>query len=520
MGIRQNFNSTKSFITRHKVVLSLGLGSVIVMLWTLVRFFDLPTIYDMVTQQLIARSWAHGIVAPIQMGPTNYLLKVVLIYMPLEFLPGSARAHIIFSTLAINVITFLLLYVVVTRLIREIAPKLKPQLYRSMLWLSLVAGSVFWIQFANSRNLEVVGGCFLIERALRYKRLPTQRLGAFIVLYSAVLFFADPLQIYMTAMPAAIFLYIDARKPLPRRVLFIALLLALGAIISKLIFKLVASVASITFIGGSQLSARWTPTLLLKAAFRSLREVIALTAGKSELGVPYQLLLVCVVILALYLFVRSVLKGYVPRKVALFTGTFIVSNLVVYTLSGQSLQPGTSRYLIMIVPALMIILATLKDELTSREFKIKPLITVLAASAVACLLSLLFTWHPSQRSDQRLEKINQNIIAANYTHVYGSMDTALPLDYYLNTESPRIAALACSPDGLVLALSKPMLSSLETDDEAAVIFDGQSIANSPFVCSADMLIGRLGKPIRSLQTAGGNQVLVYPDRLLSGVLSR
>jgi hypothetical protein len=272
MGIRKKLQICHSFVGRHRISLNLLVGLVVISLWTLLRFFDRQTIYDMVTQQLIARSWLHGIFTPIQMGPTNYLLKVVSIYLPLQLLPGSARIHIVVSTLLINAVTFLLLFVVIRRLLKELAPTLSPNLGRSMIWLSLVAGSAFWIQFSNSRNLEVVGGTFLIERCLTYIRNPTKHLGAFILIFSSVLFFADPLQMYMTAVPTLLYLYFVARRLRPSYLLIsLGLLLASGVVISKIIFHEVASLLQITFISGSKLLVAWNPKLILKAAALAIK---------------------------------------------------------------------------------------------------------------------------------------------------------------------------------------------------------------------------------------------------------
>ena len=128
----------------NKSSIAYGLTCIFVIIWTLLWFLKRPAIYDLVTQQLVAREWVHGNFNPIVLGKTHYLFKTIFMYMPLEILPGSPKLKLILLTLVINILTFTLIAILVKKILLEFRIN-SDNVSLAMLWLSLIAGSVFWI---------------------------------------------------------------------------------------------------------------------------------------------------------------------------------------------------------------------------------------------------------------------------------------------------------------------------------------------------------------------------------------
>src|SRR6185369_6875611 len=92
---------------RRLVVYTVGAG--VVAIWTWLRFFTQRTVFDLVSQQVIVQQWLHGTLSPVHMGQTAYVPKMLLLYIPLDALPGSPRLKLLMLTVLINIATFVLL---------------------------------------------------------------------------------------------------------------------------------------------------------------------------------------------------------------------------------------------------------------------------------------------------------------------------------------------------------------------------------------------------------------------------
>ena len=150
---------------------------------------------DIIGQALLERSVYCGC-----RNAQSDLLKTIFLYIPMELLPGSPRLKLILLTLLINLVTFFLLVTLLKKILHEFKVD-NSRVAVAVLWLSMIAGSAFWISFANSRNLEVAGGVYLLYNVLVIHRFNRKRQYVYLALFSGLLFFADTLQIYMTALP-------------------------------------------------------------------------------------------------------------------------------------------------------------------------------------------------------------------------------------------------------------------------------------------------------------------------------
>src|ERR1039458_873942 len=91
--------SLYSQLIAHFQAFSLILGSIIVSIWTMILFFAKPTTFDLIGQQLLSHQWITGFHNGATLGPTNYILKIIFLYIPLNYLPGSPRLKLILMTL-------------------------------------------------------------------------------------------------------------------------------------------------------------------------------------------------------------------------------------------------------------------------------------------------------------------------------------------------------------------------------------------------------------------------------------
>ncbi|MEI7675029.1 MAG: hypothetical protein WCI60_04825, partial [bacterium] len=199
----------KRYITekfKYLEPLVLILGSLFISLWTLARFFLKTPTFDLVGQQNLAYQWSKGFHAYSVIGPTNYIWKMFLLYMPLNAVPGSPKVKLIILTVLINIIVFVSIYIILKKLLRLFMPTIGLGYYLAIFWFALISGSVYWIQFTNSRNLELVGGLLLVYLIIRNIKKENKPRYAILILLSSLLFFADPLQLYMSAVPGLAYL--------------------------------------------------------------------------------------------------------------------------------------------------------------------------------------------------------------------------------------------------------------------------------------------------------------------------
>lgn len=507
------WEESKQWITIHARLLAYLLCSVFITVWTLLRFFTGRTIFDLVGQQVLAGQWLHGNVDGASVGVTNYIPKLVLLYMPLHELPGSPRLKLCILTILVNIATITLIGLLLERLLRQMGTKVGGAFYTSLIWLSALAGSVFWIQFTNSRNLEVVGGVFLLYLGICYLKQPDRRLLGSIAAFSSVLFFADTLQVYMTAVPLLLY-GISARGITDkiRRSGWLAAAIIVGFMGSKLIFALVSHLLHLHILqadGASILSLDF----LVQGISGTLRSLAHLYVGGADAGRVREIVNIAFLLMMTTAFVYSLRRKLIPVNILLIVGYVVLVDIMVYIASGEAQQVGTERYLIMTAPALVLLFSSL--ELVWRKFRTLALLTVGALLVVNLffLCRALVTgaqMHFSQ--DSHLTSVRNYLNHSPTTLAYSSMDTALPMTY-LYGSGPL--PLSCSGTILVKTdtfYDRAAYHRLESapHKHLVVILDGSAIANTPRVCSAADIIAQFGQPSAVDMTDDGSLVLHFP----------
>lgn len=509
-----------TFLNKKIFLITAILGSSIVTCWTIYRFSTKPIIFDLVGQQLLTRHWLNGYMDGSTLAPTNYILKMLFVYVPFELAKIPPSISIVVMTLILNIATFLILLVVLRRMLDLIGVPTSTFFYMAMLWFASISGSVFWIQFANSRNIEVAGGVLLVYLGMKFLLKPSRRLIVILVILCSFLFFADPLQLYMTAtsLIATAIVWIAKKRTTAKRSLLLLVTIGVGFVIQLLLVLIAKNILSIDFFSVSSLQQS---IVVLHEPTRALKETvisnIRLIAGGDSFPLVYKVInLLFLSSLVLSLGYLAIKKRLTLSMTALpFTTILVVES--VYILSGQVLSGGdTSRYLIMIVPMLVILIsmnAFLRGKLRAIA------ITLVGCVAILNIVFLLTAFIQVKRvefvNQQHLRSAIEYLKDKNLSYAYSSMDTAIPASYLYGSSEHSLLPLSCS-DKLApsqLFYDKAAFRALQARDVkyVTIILDGQSINNHPNTCSLTKIITQFGTPSRIDQTQDGSTVLIYED---------
>lgn len=491
-----------------------GVGGVFIVGWTLLKFFTQSTTYDLVTQQLVARQWLHGNFSHISFGTTNYLLKLWFLYMPTELLPGSPHLKLILLTLLINLVSFVILFKLICKILEDFGIKPGWPEKLSALWLAAISGSVFWIQYANSRNLEVAGGMLLVYLGLKILKRPVS--GQMLALWAlaSLLFFSDTLQVYMVGLPLVIYAAINARAYGWRAVRRLATLLALAYAAAQAIFWLVAKVFNIQFIGAGSFVRHLGPSQIVDSAPTATANLVRLFSGRLDGGWPR---LVCVAALLIFilLFFWASLHKKLPRRLASLALIFFITDLLIYLVSGQGQASGTERYLIMLAPIAVMVLGPVCRTVSRPNMAASLIGLLIGLNLLSLGHALATSWSSRFGADDHLFSTAEYAKSHHLVRAYASMDTALPVEYYKLDPGTNFIALACNGDKLQAAISVQRTQNPNTSTVTFLFLDGNVINNVPSSCNEQSIVKQLGKPISQDSTRDGSTVFIYPRSTLN-----
>jgi hypothetical protein len=496
--------------------LAYGVGSGFVAIWTLVRFFTQRSIFDLVSQQVVVQQWLHGTISPAHMGQTAYLPKMVL-YAVADLLPGSPRLKLILITLAINLATFMLLGLVLERLLRMFRIRAGAAFYGALVLLGMIAGSVFWIGFANSRNLEVVGGVFWLYLGLRLLQTPTwqRRLG--MLAFGSLLFFDDPLQAYMSALPLLLYAGILAVTRRGRALNAVTLLAVSGSawVGAQVLFALSEHWLQVSFrdtggVGAPAVSMDW----LWHSATGSVHALIGLLAGAADGGKLRELVNLTVLAAGAAAFVYTAMRRLVPGRLLVLLGCVAVTDLLVYVASGQAVQgAATARYLIMLAPLIVVALAVVRWPGRLRQGVAGLALFAVAINAVVLGSTLLRHWDTTFPADRHLTSVQRYARSHPNVHSYASIDTAMPVLYFSASPAGSSLPVGCLAGKLVrthFSMDTAFAANAaHPTATVAVILDGNDIANNPNLCTQGDIVAQFGQPLAVQHTDDGSSVLMY-----------
>ena len=513
---------------RSKYIAFIG-GSLIVSAWAMLRFYIKPSTLDLVGQQLLARQWIHGFHSGATVGPTNYILKMIFIYIPFSWLHLNPRLSLVIMTLLVDIATYVLLVLVLRSLYVELLhKKVSSVFYLCCLWLALMAGSMYWIQFSNSRNLEIVGGLFVVLLGFKYLKSGSLKLLVAIGLVSSLVLFADPLQLYMTVIPFLVFEAIDivlnkSKQKDCIKWLYLLISLAAGFAGSKLLIYIAKKIWHVNLLA---LTTHRNNLSFAAATFHgiepALKQMARLYVGGFEYGriiEAFNLLFVAVILLVGLFYT---LKKLLPKRLVVFFLSFWALDLIFYIVSGQALQFQTSRYLIMTLPIFFIFLAGI---LTIKNRYHRPLIIftclLVVINAAGLFSGVARNWDTSFSKDNYVSSITSFMKSNGYPYGYGSIDTSLPTDYYSNGQV-KLLPLNCANGNLIPSLlffdKAYYIHTSELKSELVpVILDGNLITNTPSVCTPESIEAELGNWQSASRLSDGSLVLIYPSSQLGSL---
>jgi hypothetical protein len=509
-------HAVRQFFNRHLEVIFYTVGSALVAIWTLLRFFSERTIFDLVGQQLLTHQWLHGNIEGAQLGVTHYIPKMLLLYTPLDALPGSPRLHLVLLTIFINIATFIGIGILLKKLLIEFTVDTQ-RVHIALLWLATVVGSVFWIHFANSRNLEVLGGMLFLLLGIRLLKAPTKDSSLLLMIFAGVLFFADSLQVYMTTLPLLCYAAYNTwrdRRAWQAAATLSAIVVG-GLVFSKLLFILVAHVFSITFLQPDNTSL----SLSVTDVSHTIKAYVHLYAGGADAGRIREILNIIFICGMFTLFIYGVIRKRINSQLAVLSGFIIIIDSAIYFVSGQANQPTTERYLIMTLPALLLVVASASALVTKHQSKsiLYTCVMFLFAFNFLSLSKVLAdNWNTAFPKDNHLMSVVRYERAHSQSVTYASMDTAIPADYLSNAS---LLPLTCV-EGHVYknntffdkaAFKK---NEVQARQNVAIIFDGAQITNTPHVCTIDSTIKQLGLPLQLDHTDDGSIVAMYPQAII------
>jgi hypothetical protein len=510
MGVRENK-------TNYLRSLTFVLGSFFIIIWTLLRFFNQRLIYDQVSQQVVVHQWLHGQFTPVTLGMTAYVPKMLLLYMPVDLLPGSPIVKLIGMTVLMNLITFLLICWLAEKILREFTIELRPSLYAGLVWLSALAGSVFWIAFANSRNLEVAGGLFWVYGLLRLTRTGHWQWVVGLGAFGSLLFFDDPLQLYMCGAPMLLYGFVLAfGKRLSWRTFAGLIAVTMASYIgSKLLFSIAGHWLKVSFTatgaaGVQGLSVNW----LAHSVIGSVKAIAALYAGATDAGKLREFINLAALLTILALVVRAAVHRAIPRRLIVLFISFIATDLAVYIASGEAMQgSATDRYLILLAPLAVLALGSVPIKQSIATY-LKPVFAIWTAINLFALTgSLVGHWNTSFPVNDHLASAYRYETSHPAVSLYASIDTSLPTLYLHKLPADRMLPVGCLRGSLVAthySMDEAFHNaSRQTTKLTAVILDGRTITNTPNVCSDANIRAQFGSPLATDTLDDGSLVLLY-----------
>jgi hypothetical protein len=484
------------FLVTNGRLMALSVGSLLVIIWTIARTLAPPATFDLYGQQVLTHQWLHGFHDYALIGITHYLLKMGLLYAPLDILPGDPRLKLLLLTAGVNLVTFIVIFVLLEKILQLF--KLRPGLifYVAMVWSASISGSIYWIQYTNSRNLEVAGGVLLIFLSLKYWLHPYRRLLMGLGIVATILLFSDTLQTYMTLLPLIVFL-------LWRR------LQGEGS------WKLFRYIAIILAAGFGESLQSWP-----SAAVGTVKWFAVLFSGGVEFARPLQALNMALAGLLLCLALVYWCQSARHRTVLGLCLMVVAVNTSVYFLSGQSLVAGTSRYLVMTMPMVLLASAVVAASAshTVRQMIAMGFVGLSLLNGIMVAHVLQDTSGKTFPSDRHLQAVHNYLQKHHYRTAFTSLDTAVPATYLLG-DHPALLPLSCeagtlSPRYLFYDQAVSKHTIFKAHEITPLILDGDAIANYPIRCTETTATKQLGAPIKIEKLEDGSQVMLYDSQAL------
>lgn len=511
------------WIIRHQTILTVSVGSGIVAIWTVLRHITNGINFDVVGQVGVAAQWAHGLHGGAVFGATNYLLKMPL-YALINATPGIPPVvRLLILALICSVGAYLLIYCVARKVARLYGVKNLVLLNLGVLWLAIIAGRVFWVDYANSRNLEVAGGLAVLYLVLRtWEKGADWRRALAIIGLAALVFFADPLQLYIIGGGlgmAAAALVLKSKGEQRRRGLIGGGVLVASAILSRIFAWVSTVVLPVSYLDPPRsvpaLGVDSLTTLAQNTVASTLRifdvNVFSKAFGVNSLRQLGGMLLLGLTIYILIRYRKAAAKR--PLRVLCW---LVMWSYLVYFASGNALTAMTERYLIMVPVLVVVLLGLYGDLLRPVQYRrLVPLwLITVAASGVLLAGATILQWPSRYHLDKPMFATADFVSAHRYDFVVTSRGLAIPGNYYAGYEKTVVPTMCVDNTHIVatnLFYDQAGYSGRlgRTNGTVAVVLPGEGVISDPFSCSTAAILDQLGSPQRVFDLPNVGTVYEY-----------
>jgi len=247
------------------------------------------------------------------------------------------------------------------------------------------------------------------------------------------------------------------------------------------------------------------------------KALVHLYAGGADAGKLREVVNVAFLALGFAGVAYGLWRKLVSRAVVGLVSCVLFVDIAAYIASGQAQQAGTERYLIMTVPAVMLLLASL--QVVWQNFR------YLAVSALGIVLLVNFVQLGGQTvnanhhfvQDAHLESVSRYADNNQDVLLYASNDTAISLTYLHDADQHDPLPLRCVPGQQLqktnLFFSKTAYTKREQVNvrQIGIVLDGTAITNVPNVCAEQLVEQQLGLPVAHGYTDDNSVVLLYPS---------
>lgn len=515
----------KQFVQKHADALTLSIASGFVFLWTTFRFLTNGANFDVVGQIGLAGQWAHGLHGGAQLGATNYLLKMPIYALANSLSVISPHLRLYLLAWVFNLITFWALFWLGKKYLRLAGVRQALYWRLAVVWLSIIAGRVFWMDYANSRNLEVVGGVVVLYLGLKLLDSWSWKRFWALLLLSGVVFFADPLQMYIMGSSLVInslgswFNHTRQRRFTQAQ----SSGAVMGAMVGAVLFAkgatwLASHILPVSFLAAPEKQL----VLSTEGVWRSLLGIVRASARILDLDIYTKAFGVvslrhAVAWMLFWSVVWVILRS--ARKLATKEASLLVLVLclsyALYVVSGHALQIGTERYLVMvpIVLALLFGLAGDAPKRSQRGF----LLNIWAIGVVIslCLLTgaLVRAWPSRFSVDKPMFALADYATRSPANIVISGRQYVLPANYYAGY-GEKIAPVICTNEAKVklsnLFYDRSSWRGLDRPSNTiAIVVQPGGIYSEQYVCRSNDILKQLGPPERRLEEAEVGTILFY-----------
>ena len=517
----------KKLVVKRARLLSLFAGCIVVVIWTIYRHISNGINFDVVGQIGLAQQWANGMISGSQIGLTNYVLKMPVYFVANGFEVLSPMGRLLLLALLFNVATFIFIFVIIEKILKLEKIKNLNWFYVAFLWLAVIAGDVFWVDYANSRNLEIVGGLLILYLWLKFINRPKWYLLPSILLVASITFFADSLMFYLFGLGIVTYCWLRLLGKLSKTNLLIAIsasaITGLGYVISKQIFRLISHFYNVTFY-----SAPYSrPELSLGYAWQSIKSLITNTLdifGANFWHFPLNLnsfrqiinALILVFVITLLIKFRNIITKKIVAQISI---TVIIFNYLIYLASGQVSQWATSRYLV-IVPILTVLLVGLIGGSLNKKkaTKLQTMwLGILVISSLLIIGALVMQWPTKHEKDKHIYTVINFMQSQHYNYALSDRSHAINATY-LSSGKQIVLPFGCNNKKLTptnLFYDNSMFIELKKYvGEVPIILSNDEIVFGEQRCSKKDIIKQFGEPLRQQSIAGvGTALIYYSDSL-------